>query len=70
MMPAFWASRSRPEKPEGRIYFGESTGFADSREHSHRAFGPGVLHSAMAPCGPLNSLRTTPPGQRHSNHRW
>jgi len=23
----------------------------------------------MAPCGPLYSLRTTPPDQRRSNHR-
>ena len=35
-----------------------------------RAFGLGVLHSAMAPCGPLYSLRTTPPGQRLYKQRW
>ena len=29
----------------------------------------GVLHSAMAPCGPLYSLRTTPTDQSGSN-QW
>ena len=32
MMPGIQASRSRAELPTGRIYFGESSGFRDSRD--------------------------------------
>ena len=61
---------SRINAGESMLFLGRLTCCVQLRFGVLRAFAPGVLHSAMAPFGPLYSLRTTPPHQRGSNQRW